>query len=105
MPPRELPMKKVRDLIRLKYETRLSHEQIARALSISKGVVAKYVGRVEARGLDPARRAALTGFPRQALHAALLGFRHPVTGAALRFESPMPADMAALVALFGDQPG
>ena len=54
MPPRELPMKKVRDLIRLKYETRLSHEQIARALSISKGVVAKYVGRVEARGLDPA---------------------------------------------------
>ena len=54
MPARELPMKKVRDLIRLKYETRLSHEQIARALSISKGVVAKYVGRVEARGLDPA---------------------------------------------------
>jgi hypothetical protein len=47
-------MKKVRDLIRLKYETRLSHEQIARALSISKGVVAKYVGRIEARGLDPA---------------------------------------------------
>lgn len=54
MPPRELPMKKVRDLIRLKYETKLSHEQIGRALSISKGVVAKYVGRVEARGLDPA---------------------------------------------------
>ncbi|MCZ8116244.1 hypothetical protein [Silanimonas sp.] len=52
-------MKKVRDLIRLKYETRLSHEQIARALSISKGVVAKYVGRVEARGFEPAVLLAL----------------------------------------------
>ncbi|MCZ8130759.1 MAG: hypothetical protein O9284_05605 [Steroidobacteraceae bacterium] len=52
-------MKKVRDLIRLKYETRLSHEQIARALSISKGVVAKYVGRVDARGLDPTVLLAL----------------------------------------------
>jgi len=33
-----------RDLVRLKFITRLSHEQIARALSISKGV-AKYAAR------------------------------------------------------------
>jgi len=33
---------------------------------------------------------------RQALHAAVLGFRHPVTGEALRFESPPPDDMAKL---------
>ena len=46
-------MKKIRDLIRLKYEARLSHEQIARWLAVSKGVVAKYVARVDARGLDP----------------------------------------------------
>lgn len=32
---------------------------------------------------------------RQALHAALLGFPHPVTGEALRFEAPAPADFAA----------
>jgi 23S rRNA pseudouridine1911/1915/1917 synthase len=25
------------------------------------------------------------------LHAATLGFKHPVSGAALRFESPLPA--------------
>jgi len=37
-------------------------------------------------------------FPRQALHAAVLGFRHPVTGAELRFESPLPQDMEALLA-------
>ena len=37
-------------------------------------------------------------FPRQALHAASLGFDHPVTGERLEFQAPLPADMAALVA-------
>ena len=41
---------------------------------------------------------AATDFPRQALHARLLGFRHPVTGKALRFEAEWPADLAALIA-------
>ena len=36
-------------------------------------------------------------FARQALHAAVLGFIHPVTGAALRFESTLPADMVGLL--------
>lgn len=36
MPTRALHMRKIRDLIRLKYVARLSHEQIARALAISK---------------------------------------------------------------------
>ncbi|WP_374531179.1 RluA family pseudouridine synthase [Novosphingobium sp.] len=36
-------------------------------------------------------------FHRQALHAAVLGFIHPVTGAAIRFESVLPADMAGLL--------
>jgi len=51
---RALPMRKIRDLIRLKYHARLSHEQIARALAISKGVVAKYVARLERLVSDPA---------------------------------------------------
>jgi len=38
------------------------------------------------------------GLRRQALHAAVLGFVHPVTGQTLRFETPLPADMAALQA-------
>lgn len=33
---------------------------------------------------------------RQALHAAVLGFRHPITGETVRCESPLPPDMAAL---------
>jgi 23S rRNA pseudouridine1911/1915/1917 synthase len=41
-------------------------------------------------------------FARQALHAAVLGFIHPVTGAALRFESTLPADMAGLLVELGN---
>ncbi len=36
------------------------------------------------------------GLTRQALHAAVLGFVHPVTGEALRFETALPPDMQAL---------
>jgi 23S rRNA pseudouridine1911/1915/1917 synthase len=36
------------------------------------------------------------GFRRQALHAARLGFIHPVTSNALAFDSEMPADMQEL---------
>jgi 23S rRNA pseudouridine1911/1915/1917 synthase len=35
--------------------------------------------------------------PRVMLHAAELGFVHPVSGAELRFESPLPADMQQLL--------
>ena len=53
-----------------------------------------------AYGRTPAKLKPLLAehkFTRQALHAAILGFVHPVTGAALRFESPLPADMEALL--------
>ncbi len=52
-------------------------------------------GRAVAR-LGPAG-AAVAGFPRQALHARLLGFVHPVSGAALEFTSAPPDDIAILV--------
>jgi 23S rRNA pseudouridine1911/1915/1917 synthase len=41
--------------------------------------------------------AAATAFPRQALHACILGFQHPGLHRTMRFESPWPADMAAPV--------
>jgi 23S rRNA pseudouridine1911/1915/1917 synthase len=46
----------------------------------------------------PAVREAIAacGLRRQALHAAVLGFRHPVTGAALHFATPPPRDMSDL---------
>ena len=43
-----------------------------------------------------AEGAEIAAFPRQALHARLLGFIHPATGERLRFESPLPADLARL---------
>jgi 23S rRNA pseudouridine1911/1915/1917 synthase len=36
-------------------------------------------------------------FPRQALHAHRLAFRHPLTGTPLAFEAPLPEDLTALV--------
>ncbi len=58
-----------------------------------------YLRRVPAvaRGVPEPARGRLLDFPRQALHAARLGFRHPVTGAALSFETPVPEDMAGLI--------
>ncbi|WP_295534226.1 RluA family pseudouridine synthase [uncultured Thioclava sp.] len=47
---------------------------------------------VGAHGAEAAR-----AFPRQALHAATLGFIHPVTEEELSFEAPLPADMQALI--------
>ena len=45
-------MRKIKDVLRLKLDARLSHEQIAAALGISKGVVTKYVGLAATAGLD-----------------------------------------------------
>jgi 23S rRNA pseudouridine1911/1915/1917 synthase len=36
-------------------------------------------------------------FARQALHAARLGFVHPITGGTLTFDSPIPSDMQQLL--------
>jgi 23S rRNA pseudouridine1911/1915/1917 synthase len=47
--------------------------------------------------LSPRPRAALAGFKRQALHAWLLGFEHPMTGETLRWESALPSDMGFLI--------
>ncbi|MDB5370169.1 MAG: pseudouridine synthase [Roseomonas sp.] len=52
-----------------------------------------------ARTLPQPARDALLAFPRQALHAESLGFRHPVTGEALRFTAAPPQDFLNLVAL------
>jgi 23S rRNA pseudouridine1911/1915/1917 synthase len=52
------------------------------------------------RPSDPELASAAELVGRQALHAAVLGFTHPVTSERLRFEAPLPADFArALAAL------
>lgn len=49
------------------------------------------------KAFAPEAVAAVAAFPRQALHAAHLGFLHPVTGELLSFESELPEDMAQLL--------
>ncbi len=46
--------------------------------------------------LGPAARAAAERFPRQALHATLLGFTHPRTGEFLSWRSELPKDFKDL---------
>ena len=42
-------------------------------------------------------KAAIAAFPRQALHAASLGFIHPISGDELQFEADLPTDFARLI--------
>ncbi|MFV0359947.1 RluA family pseudouridine synthase, partial [Tropicimonas sp.] len=55
--------------------------------------------RLSARAVGEAAASAASGFPRQALHAATLGFIHPRSGEKLSFESAPPDDMATLTSL------
>ena len=45
-------MRKIRDVLRLHLKGRLSHRQIAAALGISKGIVAKYISLATQLGLS-----------------------------------------------------
>ncbi len=58
----------------------------------NRGISAYGSGEAFIKATSAARK-----FPRQALHAAVLGFVHPVTGLDLRFEAPLPDDMAGLL--------
>ena len=51
MPTLTIPMRKIREILRLHHEAGLSYSQIGRALGLSKGVVGKYVGLCRASGV------------------------------------------------------
>ena len=56
--------------------------------------------RTKANRLPEPLRAAVLGFPRQALHARQLEFRHPRTHIPMAFEAPIPGDMEDLIGAF-----
>ena len=58
-----------------------------------------YGGRrkISHKSLTPNAVQAIQGFDRQALHAAVLGFEHPVSGDMMRFEADLPTDMITLL--------
>jgi 23S rRNA pseudouridine1911/1915/1917 synthase len=53
--------------------------------------------KTKAARLDPGAREALQELGRQALHAATLGFEHPITGKPLLLTSPPPEDFTKLL--------
>ena len=52
------------------------------------------------RKLPEPLHGKLATLDRQALHAEILAFEHPVTGTLLKFNSPLPADLAEIVEAF-----
>ena len=62
-------MRRIKEVLRLKLDAQLSHQQIAAALGISKGVVTKYVGLAAAAALD---WSAVRGIDEVALQRRLL---------------------------------
>ena len=58
---------------------------------------ALYGGGRARTGTDFAARLAIEGFPRQALHAWRLAFRHPLDGRRIEIEAPLPRDMSDLI--------
>jgi 23S rRNA pseudouridine1911/1915/1917 synthase len=53
----------------------------------------------KARALPEEAAVAVAQLGRQALHAACLQFRHPVTGKVQAFQSDLPADLANLCSI------
>lgn len=51
---------------------------------------------------SPELQSALDSFNRQALHATVLGFKHPITAKTMHFEAPLPPDMENIKKLLSE---
>ncbi len=93
----------ITSLVRLKLETGRTHQIRVHMAHIGHPLVGDQTygqGRRAPEGRDAAETRAfdaLNAFPRQALHAGVLGFQHPATHKILRFESPLPGDFTELL--------
>jgi len=74
-------MRKITEVLRLKFEAKLSHDQIARAVALSKGGVGKYVSLAKAQGLS-------WPLPEGMDEAALEARLYPPRQASTRFIEP-----------------
>jgi 23S rRNA pseudouridine1911/1915/1917 synthase len=91
--------------VECRLETGRTHQIRVHMAHINHGLIGDPLyGRAPRSGQMPDNLARtslsqMRDFRRQALHAARLGFDHPITGEALHFETPLPDDMAGLLAL------
>jgi 23S rRNA pseudouridine1911/1915/1917 synthase len=88
-------------LVTCRLETGRTHQIRVHMSHVGHALVGDpvYGGRrkVSDKTLGPDLAQAINAFPRQALHAARLGFVHPVTGEEMEFEADLPQDMADLL--------
>ena len=88
--------------VRVELETGRTHQIRVHLAHIGYPLVGDrvYGGRLTfPKGASEELREALREFSRQALHAVRLKFDHPVTGRPLDFESALPVDIGALLAV------
>ncbi len=93
-------------LLDIGLETGRTHQIRVHLSHISYPIVGDrvYGGRRQLRaGLTEAQRQAISNFSRQALHAYMLGFVHPITGEDIEVTAPIPEDMLQLIALLSDE--
>ncbi len=88
-------------LLRLELETGRTHQIRVHMAHTGHPILgdATYGAGFKSSGqsLTPDAQAALATLGRQALHAAVLGFTHPISGKHCQFESSVPADLQALI--------
>lgn len=85
-------------LVRCRLETGRTHQIRVHMQSIGHPLVGDAVYGRRPAGGNPAARALLAGFPRQALHAARLELVHPKSGLRCGWDCSLPADMRHLIA-------
>jgi 23S rRNA pseudouridine1911/1915/1917 synthase len=98
----------VADLLRLELHTGRTHQIRVHLEHVGHPIVGDpvYAGGGSKRISGPGRRAAELlerATPRQALHAAALAFRHPLSGAPLEFQSEWPSDLRDALLVAGGQ--
>ncbi len=88
----------VASVVRLTLHTGRTHQIRVHLASLRCPLVgdSTYGASALASRAPQAVRAVLSEFPRPALHAQILGFTHPLSGEALRFEEAWPVDLEQL---------
>ena len=87
-------------VIECRLETGRTHQIRVHMASIGHALLGD-----QAYGRTPGGLASVLaelGFARQALHAATIGFVHPLSGAQIQFESSLPADIVELISRLSD---
>ena len=96
-------------LVRVRIKTGRLHQIRAHMMFLGTPVVGEKIyvlppGGVvtgEGRGPAPVKGVKPAGVPRLCLHAAHVGFKHPVTGKWINVDSPLPGDLAAYARKMG----